>query len=564
MSNRTPTPEIDRIWGRTETTARWHDLWLNHLVAQTALNPNHPGHGNSNDHHDYRTAAREHRAAPALWHRETDRIEQATRHDLQAELRNLNDHAGATTAHMGLTSHDITDVAIQQAILQSLDWITTKTRHLAVDLADFAEHYADTRLVARTHGQPAQLTTYGHRTATILGPLLNWIQRAEHQLATYPIRPPHGAVGTGADLARVLTGWQPDAPKGQPDVPEVPTTGLGATGSASDTPAGMPVGLEQFEHLRDTIVEGFKAARMTVGLANTALARVGMRLIDGQPGDAIVGCPRCGTVETAAVAQCSYKWHPPQTSPADYLIGVYTLEVAKQAGWTRGNSMDVTRQIYHRSYDLPAASLMVELACIAQTWATDRRLEAMLGLGNEQHDPDQVGSSAMAHKTNPVLSERICSLAAITRSHYTGLAEIAGQGWLEGDVSTSGARRVLLPQLFSNAAAILANWEAANRRWRPDLAAMESEIASNQVDLSSGAVLHWLTEHGVDRDRAHEIIRSIEEKGPRQFRNALQSRLGLTQPDRDGLREVMDGVLLEPIGNVQEQIARVVKRARGE
>jgi len=113
----------------------------------------------------------------------------------------------------------------------------------------------------------------------------------------------------------------------------------------------------------------------------------------------------------------------------------------------------------------------------------------------------------MAHKTNPVLCERICSLTSVTRSHYTGLAEIAGQGWLEGDVSTSAARRLLLPQLFSNVSAILINWRDAADRWEPDCKRLSQELELHAQEVSTGALLHHLVESGVPRSEAHERLR---------------------------------------------------------
>lgn len=383
MSRRTPTPNIDRIWHPETTTHRWHQLWIAHLTAQTTHNPDHPGR---DDLPRYQAAAAEYQHHP--WTAELEKQEQQTRHDLQAALDVFNRHANATTAHLGLTSHDITEHATQDAIHESLRYLINRTHGVAAQLHQQTQTWRDTPLLARTHGQPAQTTSYGYRIATILAPLRDWISRAEETLSNYPARPPYGAVGNAADLTRVI-------------------------------------------------------------------------------GDADL---------------------------TDYLA-------VKPR-------MAATRQIYHRSYDLPIANAMVELTSIAQTWATDRRLEAMLGLGNETRTDGQVGSSAMAHKTNPVLCERICSLASLTLGHYTTIAALASQGWLEGDVSTSGARREVWPALFSNVDAILTNWLEALRRFKPDENAMRHELRQHAIEASTGAVLQWLVEHGVARDVAHTSIRA--------------------------------------------------------
>jgi len=384
MSRRTPTPTIDRIWHPETTIRRWHQLWFNHLDAQ----------GHRDDLPRYLAAASEYNAHP--WTAELEKQEQITRHDLQAALDVFNRHANATTAHTGLTSHDITEHATQDAIRESTIHLRSRALDIAELLNQQAHLWRDTPLLARTHGQPAQTTSYGYRIATILCPLLDWIGR-DQIIRSYLRRPTWGAVGTAADLQRVI--------------------------------------------------------------GDTSLLEYNEQ----------IATPACATADT----------------------------------------MDATRQIYHRSYDLPIANAMVELTSIAQTWATDRRLEAMLGLGNETRTDGQVGSSAMAHKTNPVLCERICSLASLTLGHYTTIASLASQGWLEGDVSTSAARREVWPALFSNVDAILTNWWDAMHRFEPNEAAMRGELRRHAIEVSTGAVLQWLVDHGVARDVAHTTLRSL-------------------------------------------------------
>jgi len=456
MSRRTPTPDIDRIWTTTWTTHLWHMQWLNHLHTQTRANPNHPGH----DHLDhYHQAAQQYTDNPTPWLIEQQHQEQITRHDLQAALDIYNRHAGHETAHYGLTSHDITDPTTQIQIRDSANHILQQITELAHQLGQQARTWRLQPLLARTHGQPAQVTSYGHRIATTITPLLAAGARLEAAIQNYDFRPPHGAVGTSADLNRVLHGWR-------------------------DRWTGTHTCAEK----RGAIVIGpGDVARCGCGNAPTTAS-------EGSPSASESPAGISGPPEA-----------PEAAGKASEAVDLYGVLIAKAAGFQF--VMPTTRQIYHRSYDLPIASAMVEVAAVAQTWATDRRLEAMLGLGNEARDPGQVGSSAMAHKTNPVLCERICSLASVTRSHYTGLAEIAGQGWLEGDVSTSAARRLLLPQLFSNVSAILINWRDAADRWEPDCKRLSGELELHNQEVSTGALLHYLVESGVPRSEAHERLR---------------------------------------------------------
>lgn len=396
---RTPTPHTDRIWGRHHTRDRWHLLWIWHLNRQTQLNPNHPAY-RSNDLQRYRDAADRYRtdeAYAAEWDRQVDLEETHTRHDLVAELNHFNQRAGAQTAHLGLTSHDIVDPTTQSQIHDSLHILLEKTATIAQALAVTAHTTRDLIIVERTHGQPAQASLYGLRIATVLSPLVDWHHRAQWYLTRgYKSRPTHGAVGTGADLHRVLTaGW-------------------------SHNPA---------------------------------------------PG-----------------------WDP--------------LDNYDQAS----NTMAATRQTYHRVYDLHIAHLLVQLAAIAQTWSDDRRLEAMLGLGDERRDTEQTGSSAMPHKRNPVLAERVNSLCAIIRGHARIAEDLSSTEWLGGDVSGSAGRRVWLPGIFRATEAMLVNWLEASQRWEINEYACRDEVRTHREEILTGALMQWLIEHGRDRQEAHRMI----------------------------------------------------------
>lgn len=204
---RTRTNIMDDIWSRERFIGRWVDLWIGHLQAQVDLNPNHPG---KNDLAAYRSVQ-------DLYHGDktyreqflalVDLEEQQTRHDVVAVLNVFNRQAGAHTAHMGLTSHDIVETATEQASATSIKHILSQVRSICGLLADQAEQTQYRPVVARTHGQPAQLMPYALRIVTIIDPLLHWIDRQQTWNSMRPVRPPYGAVGTGADLYRVLTGW---------------------------------------------------------------------------------------------------------------------------------------------------------------------------------------------------------------------------------------------------------------------------------------------------------------------------------------------------------------------
>lgn len=508
----TELPSVDEIWSDRYRTRLWHDLWIRHLRLQGA---------DPSDIELYEMVAanyRDNQEAAASYDRTIVEVERRTRHEVVAHLDVFNRVAGRTLAHRGLASSDIVDVANQRRIADSLAVIVDHAIRVADKLRGVMVEHAGLKMIARTHGQRAELTTYGHRQATILAPLLDWIDRTVENGAGYPMRPPYGAVGTAADLKRVLDGQGLDG--------EVSSDASASTGEAFHPRRGVGTPPETFVPTGDMIDE-----------------------------------------YTDRLAGPSGGW-----GPVDQYSGV----LAAQLGFLP--IMDATRQVYHRSYDLRIASLIAELASIAQTWATDRRLESALGQGHEAHEVAQSASSSMPQKNNPRLSERICALAVVTRSHLAAVAEMAGMEWLEGDVSTSAARKLILPALFSNIDAVLANWLRVAQAWQPNLDAIEHEARIYRYQWATPAIMELLIEHGVSRPQAHDLLREVwsrvcvtearPEFGQAQFETLVTSVLvdrGIKitvdqETTRARLRRVTDEMLRQPVGNVPDQIDYLDRR----
>lgn len=127
-----------------------------------------------------------------------------------------------------------------------------------------------------------------------------------------------------------------------------------------------------------------------------------------------------------------------------------------------------------------------------------REVEEFFGRG-------QKGSSAMPHKKNPILAERLCGLARLLRGYaITGLENVAL--WHERDISHSSAERVILPDatialdyMLERLAFLVRTLRVFPRRMRENLALTRGLIHSQQVLLR-------LTEQGVSREEAYRIV----------------------------------------------------------
>jgi len=148
---------------------------------------------------------------------------------------------------------------------------------------------------------------------------------------------------------------------------------------------------------------------------------------------------------------------------------------------------------------LLAASLeryALEIRHLARTEV--REVEEPFGRG-------QKGSSAMPHKRNPIVSERICGLARVVRgAALTGLENVAL--WHERDISHSSAERVVLPDAFLAVDYMLDRftWLVEGLVVRPER--MRENLESSYGLFFSQRVLLALIDSGLSRDKAYRLV----------------------------------------------------------
>jgi adenylosuccinate lyase len=167
----------------------------------------------------------------------------------------------------------------------------------------------------------------------------------------------------------------------------------------------------------------------------------------------------------------------------------------------------VTGQTYPRKADSRILDALSGIAQSAAKMAGDLRLLQHEGELLEPFESEQIGSSAMAYKRNPMRAERIGGLARFVISLQANGAHTAASQWLERTLDDSANRRLTLPEAFlgTDAILVLATNIAAGLEVREDV------IRRNVMEkMPFMATERWLmlgVAAGGDRQALHEVIR---------------------------------------------------------
>ena len=163
-------------------------------------------------------------------------------------------------------------------------------------------------------------------------------------------------------------------------------------------------------------------------------------------------------------------------------------------------------QVYPRSLDAEVVASLLRLASGPANLAVTLRLMAGEGHLREGFAEGQVGSSAMPHKMNARLCERIAGLKVVLSGYMAMAAELSGAQWNEGDVSCSVVRRVMLPDAFYACDGILETFISVLDSLEVFEDSLKAEIAANLPYLASTRLLTAAVGKGMGREEAHAAL----------------------------------------------------------
>jgi len=222
----------------------------------------------------------------------------------------------------------------------------------------------------------------------------------------------------------------------------------------------------------------------------------------------------------------------------------------------------VTGQTYTRKVDLDVVGALAGLGASLHKLGTDWRLLAHLKEVEEPIEADQIGSSAMAYKRNPMRAERLCGLGR----HLGALSHDAWQThavqWMERSLDDSAVRRIAIPEAFLAADAALAIAQNVAQGLDVHPAVIARHVRDELPFMATENVIMAVVEAGGSRQDAHERIRVLSREAAEQVKehgrdNDLIARIradAFFTPILAGLDALLDPATF--VGRAPQQVDR--------
>jgi adenylosuccinate lyase len=167
----------------------------------------------------------------------------------------------------------------------------------------------------------------------------------------------------------------------------------------------------------------------------------------------------------------------------------------------------ITGQTYPRKVDAQIACSLAGIAASVHKFANDIRLLAGMKQIEEPFEENQVGSSAMAYKRNPMRCERATGLARFAISLVSSPLQTAAEQWFERTLDDSSNKRLSIPEIFLavDGCLHLVRNIAGGLVVYPKT--IEAAVAAELPFMATEEILMAAVRAGSDRQKAHEIIR---------------------------------------------------------
>ena len=183
--------------------------------------------------------------------------------------------------------------------------------------------------------------------------------------------------------------------------------------------------------------------------------------------------------------------------------------VTQKAGFDHAPAYIISSQTYSRKIDLDVSNALASFGATCQRIAGDIRHLAMFKEMEEPFETDQIGSSAMAYKRNPMRSERISSLGRKLASLNKATSDTYAAQWFERTLDDSAVRRIDLPEIFLCADALMILLDNVSSGLVVYPAVIQRRIDEELPFMATENFIMRIVAKGGSRQEAHEHIRVL-------------------------------------------------------
>ncbi len=227
----------------------------------------------------------------------------------------------------------------------------------------------------------------------------------------------------------------------------------------------------------------------------------------------------------------------------------------------------VCGQTYPRKVDSRILNALSSVAQSAYRMANDIRLLQHDRQIEEPFEKNQIGSSAMAYKRNPMRSERICSLSRYLMADALNAPMTASTQWLERTLDDSANRRISLPEGFLCADAVLRLCQNVTDGLCVNEKIIDKTVREYLPFIATENLMMEAVKRGGNRQELHEIIRRCSMEATANMKNGEPCNLLslLAKETAFGMSEDEMNELLTPclyIGRCPEQVQALVDRVK--
>ncbi|NDD58519.1 MAG: adenylosuccinate lyase [Chlamydiae bacterium] len=222
------------------------------------------------------------------------------------------------------------------------------------------------------------------------------------------------------------------------------------------------------------------------------------------------------------------------------------LILAKKLGFER--LMPISGQTYTRKQDVRVVSALSNFAATAHKIASDIRLLSHLKELQESFGENQVGSSAMPYKRNPVKSERICGLARFLISIAENPLYTTATQWLERTLDDSSNRRLCIPEAFLTADSVANLLILVLDGLIVNPMKIHKNLFNELPFMATENIIMLCAKKGADRQQLHEALR----------KHSIQVLESIDQGGSSS--ELIDKILSDPLFAItREELSMLMK-----